>query len=265
MRILIVEDELPAQERLKNLLAQVYPAARVVGVLASVAQTAEYLASRSDEVDMVLMDVALADGLCFEVFAQVEVKPAVVITTAYDQYALHAFKVGSIDYLLKPIEGAELKKSLDRAAALIGTKTDPKRYLELMEFFSEKRGQIEPPTKVKERFLIRIGDKIKVVHAEQIAYFYAENKLTYLATKDGRRYILDTTLDKIEESVCRRTFFRLSRGCIASLGSIGAVAKHFAGRLRVELTPAWEQGDSLMVSRQRVPLFLGWLEGEVDP
>lgn len=252
MKIAIIEDEKLAQEKLSSLIGSYAPYAQIVAKLSSIGEAIEFLSA--NEVDIVFMDVELSDGVCFEIFKHVDLKAKVIITTAYDQYAIEAFKVGSIDYLLKPISNDDFGKAFDRAKLSLDQVTNYKQFAKM--FGGVTSG-------VKERFTIRIGDKIIVVEASNIAYFFSEDKFTYIVTKEGKKYITDMTLDNIENVVDGRHFFRLSRGCVASIESIKSVAKYINGRLKVDLAPQGMMAETVVVSRQRVSALMAWLEGEV--
>lgn len=252
MKIAIVEDEKLAQEKICSMLASCAPYAEVVARLTSIKETIEFLAT--NDVDIVFMDVELSDGICFEIFNHVDVKAKVIITTAYNQYAIEAFKVGSIDYLLKPISDDDFRKAFNRAKLSLDQVTN---YKQLAKLFSTGGST------TKERFTIRIGDKFIVIDTNNIAYFFAEEKFTYIVTKEAKKYITDMTLDNIESVVDGRHFFRLSRGCIACIDSIKSVSKYINGRLKVDLSPVGMISETVVVSRQRVSALMSWLEGEV--
>lgn len=251
MKIAIVEDEKLAQEKICSLLAAHAPYANVVAKLTSISEAIDFLGN--NEVDVVFMDVELSDGICFEIFKHVDVKAKIVITTAYNQYAIDAFKIGSIDYLLKPISSEEFKSAFDRVKVSLDQVTN---YKQLAKLFAGGATS-------KERFTIRIGDKIIIIESSNIAYFFAEDKVTYIVTREGKKYITDMTLDNIENVIDSKTFFRLSRGCIACIDSIKSIYKYLNGRLKVDLSPMGIISETVVVSRQRVSTLMSWLEGEV--
>lgn len=254
MNILIIEDERFAQEKLRGLISEYITEGKVVNVLCSIEESIEYLRDNSPQPDLIFMDVELSDGLCFEIFKHISVTSKIIITTAYDQYALNAFKIGSIDYLLKPIDPIDFKQSIDRIVKTQPTNAEQPNYSELLNIL---RGE----TKRKKRFTVRIGDRILIIETNNIAYFMSEDKFTYIVTNDSHKYITDLTLDGVEDLVDGKRFFRLSRGCLASIESIKSVTKHLNGRLKVDLIPHGHISEAAVVSRQRSPQFIEWLEG----
>ena len=237
MKALIVEDEPRAQRALENLLKANFPDVEVVGRTASVKETVDWLAGNRP--DVIFMDVELADGTCFDIFAQTSVDAQVVMTTAYDNYAVKAFEVNSVDYLLKPVDIEELKRAVSRVAqrmAAGGPRID----------FDAVRDAFRP----REKFLIRLNDRIVPVSVRDIAYFYSEAKSTFIVTRDGKNYVLDDSLDAIESGLDPKAFFRISRGAIIAENVIDSASKLLGGRLRLTLAPGI-----------RADAFLEWLEG----
>lgn len=253
INVLIIEDEIPSQLNLKRSLAALYTDVRIVGSLDSVRGAVKWITENPDAADIIFMDVQLSDGICFEIFKQCTPKAKVVITTAYDNYALEAFRVQTIDYLLKPIEKEALHRAVEHCRSL--TTASAVDYAKLAEMFSS---QSQRP-QYKDRFIVKIGDKILIVKTEEIGYFVSEDKTTYLVTDKNRRYIMDESLDTIEEKLDPNKFFRICRSHIVSIHSIRQVTKHFGSRLKIQLSA--DEGD-LFVSRARVPAFLEWLGGE---
>jgi DNA-binding LytR/AlgR family response regulator len=195
------------------------------------------------------MDVELSDGICFEIFRLVEVKARIIMTTAYDSYALKAFEAGSIDYLLKPIDSAALNRAIARCRMSSGT-IDVEALAQAMGMFGKKV--------YKERYIVRLNDRIVPLQTINIAYIYSEDKNNYMVTFDGQKYIIDSSLDIIGEELDPDYFFRISRGCIVSMKSIGTIIKQMGGRLRIMATP--EPSFEMTVSRSRVDDFMTWLE-----
>lgn len=249
MRVLIVEDEIMAQTSLARTLTEHFPDMRIVGTASSVRETVAWLRTPGNDADVIFMDVELSDGDCFEIFRQVEVKARVIMTTAYDSYAVRAFEVNSIDYLLKPIEPAALKRAVERCRMQGGT-IDADRLLEA----------IRGPREYKKRYVVRFNDRIVPVKTSEIAYFYSEEKNTYLVTNDDNRYVMDLSLDILSDELDERSFFRISRNCIVSMPAIGSVVKYLGNRLKVIARP--RPDFEMVVSRSRVDDFLKWLEGE---
>ena len=250
MKVLIVEDEIMAQRSLMRLLAQHYPDMDVVGTAPSVNSAVAWLKDPANSVDVIFMDVELADGICFEIFRQVDVKAKVIMTTAYDSYALKAFEAGSIDYLLKPVDADALQRAVARVRKS-ESNIDIEALMKLME------AKTAPKKEYKERYIIRINDRIVPLNTSEIAYVYSEEKNNYLVTFDEQRYIIDSSLDVINEDLNPENFFRISRSCIVSMKAIRSIIKQ-TGRLRITATP--ESPFEMTVSRSRVDDFLEWLE-----
>ena len=249
MKVLIVEDEIMAQKSLIRALSQNFPDIEVVGSTTSVKGTVAWLKEPGNVADVIFMDVELSDGICFEIFRQVEVKAKVIMTTAYDSYALKAFEAGSVDYLLKPIDTSELKRAVARCRMSGGT-IDVETLAQAMGVSDRKN--------YKERYLVRLNDRIVPLQTVNIAYVYSEDKNNYLVTFDGQKYILDSSLDVISDELDPDYFFRISRGCIISMKAIGTIVKQMGGRLRIMATP--EPSFEMTVSRSRVDDFMTWLE-----
>ena len=250
MKVLIVEDELMAQKSLIRALSQHFPDITVVGSTTSVKSTVAWLNDPANKADIIFMDVELSDGVCFEIFRQTEVKPKVIMTTAYDSYALKAFEAGSIDYLLKPVEPDALKRAVARCR-MSGGQIDVKALMKAMEGQNTKK-------EYKERYIIRFNDRIIPLQTSNIAYVYSEEKNNYLVTFDGHKYIIDSSLDVISEELNPEDFFRISRSCIVAMKAIKSIIKQAGGRLRVIAEP--EPPFEMTVSRSRVDDFLIWLE-----
>ena len=239
-----------AQRSLTRLLAQNFPEMDVVGTTSSVKSTVAWLNDPANSVDVIFMDVELADGICFEIFRQTDIKAKVIMTTAYDSYALKAFEAGSIDYLLKPVDADALKRAVSRVRAS-GGNLDIQALMKLME------NKTAPKKEYKERYIIRINDRIVPLKTSEIAYVYSEEKNNYLVTFDEQRYIIDSSLDVINDDLNPDKFFRISRSCIVSMKAIKSIIKQ-TGRLRIIASP--ESSFEMTVSRSRVDDFLEWLE-----
>lgn len=248
MRVLIIEDEPLAQQELVRLINKRFPAFEVSAVLDSVEGSVDWL--KDNCADLIFMDIQLSDGIGFDIFEQVEVKTPVIFTTAFDKYALRAFQVNSIGYLLKPIIEEDLVKSIDKLNTSIYDFDNLNKLL----------GVLKAVKIYKNRFSIKSGDKFIFVDIADVAYFYAEERVTFVVTHKNSRHIIEYTLDALEPLLDPHVFFRITRGCIASIVSIGGVSKYFNSRLKIKLTPIFE--NELLVSRVRMPTFLKWLDGE---
>lgn len=252
MKILIVEDEVLAQEELIRLIKQTYPSFEIVETTKSIKSTIAFLHNHS--VDLILMDIELADGNSFEIFEQIEVTTPIIFTTAYEQHALKAFQTSGVAYLLKPIRETELVNAIEKIKNIMGTELYQQQTIEAVSILSRKS--------YKKRIVSRTGDQILSVNIEDIAYFVAEDRECYLVTKENKKHFVDYTLDILEEHLDPSYFFRITRNCIASIGSIKQVSKFFNSRLRIKLTPEFD-GANLLISRVRVTSFMKWLDGEL--
>lgn len=251
MKVLIVEDEIMAQKSLTRVLTQNFPDMEIIGYTSSVKGTVEWLKTPGNVADIIFMDVELADGECFEIFRQVEIKAKVIMTTAYDSYALKAFEAGSIDYLLKPIDQSSLKRAVARCR-MSGGQIDVESLLKAVGF------QTESKKEYKERYIVRFNDRIVPLLTANIAYVYSEEKTNYLVTFDDQHYIIDSSLDVICDELNPDSFFRISRSCIVSMKAINSIIKQQGGRLRIVASP--QPSFEMTVSRSRVDDFLSWLE-----
>ena len=247
MKVLLIEDEPRARRHMEKLLTTHFPDVEVAGSVGSVRESVEWLSSHSAP-DLIFMDVELSDGSSFEIFNQIDVKAPVVMTTAYDQYAVQAFAVQAVDYLLKPIELPDLQRAIARVTSGIGPKPAPQA----------PSGPAHEGR--KEKFLIRLNDRIVPVRTADIAYFYSEAKNTYIVTAAGYSYVLDDSLDALEDTLDPDAFFRISRGCIISESVIDSVSKLMGGRLQISLKNGYPANTDFTVSRARVEDFLRWLE-----
>lgn len=253
MKVLIVEDEPLAQNNLRNLTMKLFDDLEIVGMLSSVKGAVQWLQNPDNKLDILFLDVELSDGMCFDIFEQVKTNAQIIITTAYDTYALKAFQIHSIDYLLKPIDPDELKAAVERCRQM--------RPAPILDAELLRRALIpEEQPAYKSRFVIRLGDRIVLLRTEDIAYFYAEDKSTYAVTKENKRYILDLTLDATHEAVDPRRFFRVSRSQIVAIDAIENISKHLNNRLKISLLPKPEF--ETFVSRFRITDFMEWLEGK---
>ena len=252
MRVLIVEDELIAQQALVRALTTNFQDIEICGALDSVDKCVSWLTNTESYPDVIFMDVELSDGKCFDIFEQIKIKCPVVIVTAYNNYAVKAFEVNSIDYLLKPVSVADLSRAIERCKERISKRGEEINIEALRSALtSESR-------RYKQRYLLRYNDKIVMIETSNIAYFYSEDGCTYLMTLSGEKYLMDISLDTIVKELNPATFFRISRSCIVSDKSVGNVAKRLGNRIKLTLKPASDI-DSF-VSRSKTADFLQWLE-----
>lgn len=249
MNVLIIEDEKPAARLLQRKLQKLGLEAETM--LHSVEEAIGWF-SENRHPDLIFLDIQLSDGLSFEIFEAVPVTSAIIFTTAYDEYALRAFKLNSIDYLLKPIDEDDLEIAVNKYRS-----SRPQQNLEL-DFEQIKRMLVNPAEKTyKKRFTIKMGQHLKMVNIEDVECFYSENKGTYLHTKDGRDYLLESTLEQLESELYPAEFFRVSRKFIIPLKAIKDIVVYTNSRLKVILSTYKE--DEVIVSRERVNDFKEWL------
>ena len=240
-----------AQKSLIRVLSQNFPEFDVVGTTTSVKSTVEWLRNPENSADIIFMDVELSDGVCFEIFRQVDVTAKVIMTTAYDSYALKAFEAGSVDYLLKPVEVTYLKRAVARC-------TTNNQNIDINALMNALGKTVETKKVYKERYIIRFNDRIVPLATADIAYIYSEEKNNYLVTFDDQRYIIDSSLDVISEELDPVSFFRISRSCIVAIKAIKSIVKQAGGRLRIMADP--ESSFEMTVSRSRADDFMTWLE-----
>ena len=256
INILIVEDEIPAQITLKKLIERCCPNSQIVAALSSVKSTINYLKDNPDGADVIFMDVELSDGICFEIFERVNINAHVIITTAYDNYAINAFKVNSCDYLLKPIGDEDMRRAWERCRERIESRSAANLET-IMDMVS--RASVSRETKeYKKRFIVKTGEKIIIIPVDDIAYCFSEDKSTYAVSKCGTRRLLDYSLDMMQEMLDPKLFFRISRSYIVSINAIENISKHLGTRFKIQLNPPTE--DEVVVSRSRTSDFLEWLD-----
>ncbi len=255
MTTIIIEDEKPAARLLQRKLEKLNVEVGVM--LHSVEESIDWF-SKNEHPDLIFLDIQLSDGLSFEIFEKVSIKSAVIFTTAYDEYALRAFKLNSIDYLLKPIDEDDLEAAVTKFKSLL-----PKQELQTqnltIDFEQIKRMLTNPFEKTfKKRFTVKIGQHLKVISIEDIECFFSENKGTYLHTFDNRNYLIDSTLELLEKELDPSDFFRISRKFIIALKAIKEIVVYSNSRLKVIL-PSYKE-EEVIVSREKVSDFKTWIE-----
>jgi len=248
MKIVIIEDEIPAAERLEKLILKLQPEAEIIVVIDSIKKSVEWLAANSNY-DLVFMDIHLADGLSFNIFNKIKIEKPIIFTTAYDEYALEAFEVNSIDYLLKPISESRLQKSFEKAELL--RKNDNHKMIEILKSLQNKQQHY------KSRFLVKVGSVLHPVSVNKISIFFIENQLTKLKTLKGNVYSLDQSLDEIEQALNPEGFFRISRQMIVAANAISKIEAYFSGRLILTLDPSHPD---VIVSKRKAAAFKLWME-----
>ncbi|MEQ8470872.1 MAG: LytTR family DNA-binding domain-containing protein [Marinoscillum sp.] len=250
MRVVIIEDEAPAFRRLQKILEEVDPSIEIVEVIDSVEETVKWIQNHQ-EPDLYFMDIQLSDGLSFEIFDRIKINRPIIFTTAFDEYMLRAFKVNSIDYLLKPIKKEDLEKSLTKFGELRNQYSGVD--------ISEVVKQINLGGKeYKSRFLVKQGDKMISVKSEDISVFQTRHGVVHITTTTDKKYLLDQTLDEIQEKLDPSKFFRANRQFIIFFSSITTVHKYHKGKLLVETAPATT--DEIIVSAEKATRFKQWLD-----
>jgi DNA-binding LytR/AlgR family response regulator len=254
MRLLIIEDEQNAIERLEKIIQEVAPEKTVTGICQSIEQTIQWL-NENEYPDLILSDVQLSDGLSFDIFQQLKTRVPVIFISAYDTYALEAFKAQGLHYLLKPVKKQELKEAIDRYDNNYNRKNAPGltglQYVKQPVFSKQ----------YQERFIINAGAQIKLVHDNEIAYVFTTDKIVYIITFNNEKFIMDISLENFEKLLNPKLFFRINRQFIVSLKSIGKMKPASKQRIELSLVPATSY--ETITSFERTPQFKKWLLGGV--
>jgi two-component system, LytTR family, response regulator LytT len=249
MKVVIVEDEILAAERLKTLLNDYDASIEVMACLESIEETVQYL-KQSAHPDVLLLDIHLSDGHSFEIFKQVNYNRPVIFTTAYDQYALEAFKIFSIDYILKPVTQEALAGAINKLKSVSVSFST----IDFNRVFPELNIQ-----RYKKRFLGKVGQRLFFINTEDICFFQADNKIVYLVDKEGNRYVVEHTMENLEDQLNPQQFFRLNRSFIVSIDAIQQVKPYYNSRLKLSVKCITHQED-MVVSRDRVAGFKQWAD-----
>ncbi|PWJ44207.1 LytR/AlgR family response regulator transcription factor [Sediminitomix flava] len=248
MNVLIIEDEKLLQLELIKLLEN-YKDFEVVKCIQTVSEGVSWLKEHGDKLDLIFMDIELSDGISFEIFDSVEVKTPIIFLTAYSEYAIRAFKVNSIDYLLKPISSEELEKAIEKFSA-----SEKKKEIDtaiFQDIFAK-----HSPQKTQ-RLLIQTGDNYSYITVDEIAYFVAEDKYTTIVSFDGKRSLLDKSLNQLETILPPEKFYRPTRNVIVNIEAIVKASKYFNSRLKLSLKP--QHDFEIIISRAKVKSFLDWM------
>ncbi|MBT34233.1 MAG: DNA-binding response regulator [Thalassobius sp.] len=256
MKVLIIEDEKPAAEKLSMLLKKLIADVEVVGVIQSIRQAVKWLKENLNEFDLLFLDIQLADGLSFEIFKEVKIDKPIIFTTAYNEYAIEAFKVNSIDYLLKPITGKALQESLDKLETLrknLPSYNDAPKLDALQEMLASLKKNY------KKRFMVKLGEHIRSISTEKIAYFFAEGRTVYLISLQGKKFIIDYKMEDLADLLDPSLFFRLNRTFIVNIHAINDVVIFSNSRLKVLTSPVSPK--EMIVSREKVNDFKDWFDG----
>jgi DNA-binding LytR/AlgR family response regulator len=257
IKIVLIEDEYPAAERLAKMIRELGEL-EIVAVLESVETSVKFFKNNT-HIDLIFSDVQLSDGLSFEIFEQVSPQSPIIFTTSYDEYAIKAFKVKSIDYLLKPVKMQELEQAYQKFLDFKKSFSPDAYNLQLEKLLN----QLNPkPKNYKQRFLVKYQEQIIPVSQEQIAYFYATNKMVCMVLKENKQFLMDYTLEELEHLLNPALFFRLNRQFIVSAEAIQKIHTYFNGKLKIELNPT--PLEEVLVSRDKNVLFQEWLEGKEE-
>ena len=252
MKVLIVEDEDLAVKKLQKTLQAADDNIEVIGVTDSIRSSVEWL-QQNQQPDLILMDIELADGQSFEIFNLTEVKSPVIFTTSYDEFALKAFKVNSVDYLLKPVQKEELQAALAKYRRLKGEGSSDMSLDKLVKELQQKLA----PREFRKRFLVKHAQKLVSIEVEEIAYFYSDGRLNFFKTHDNRKFVVDYTMDELEEMLDPEKYFRISRSFFVSAESIEKIEDYFGNRLILQLRPPVDK--EALVSREKVSDFKKWM------
>lgn len=251
MKALIIEDEKPAQAKLKRQISKTPFDIEIIEIIDNVEEASEWLGNHQDDIDLVFMDIHLTDGIAFDILSNVTVTTPIIFTTAYDEYALDAFKANSIDYLLKPVDYEALTKAIQKLQTLQNNNhaTNTSGQLDaLLDTYNQK---------FKKRFMIRIGDSIKSIQTDEVAAFGSESRDTFLYTKEGRRYIVDFKMEQLEDMLDAQDFYRTGRSFIVHRNSIEKIQKYSNSRLLISLPIATHK--EIIVGRDKVKDFKNWI------
>jgi two-component system LytT family response regulator len=255
MKVIIVEDEIPAAEKLERYLKKYDPAIEVTARFDSVQNTVKWLQANQDDIDLVFMDIQLIDGLSFQIFQQVQVRKPVIFTTAFNEYALDAFKVNSIDYLLKPVTFTDLVASMTKLESFRQQfQSNPEQDNKIREVYSSLKSK-----EYKNRFMVKLGEHIRSITSDSISIFYAEGRDVFLVTNQNRKFIIDYTLESLEDIIDPKIFYRVNRTFIVNINAIKDVIVYSNSRLKIMLTQEFDK--EIIVSREKVNEFKDWFDG----
>jgi two-component system response regulator LytT len=263
MNVLIVEDEKLAVRKLTKLLEETAPEFVIKGITPSIQATVEWIAENrrngEDEPDIIFMDIELADGQSFEIFNRIDVKSTVIFTTSYDEYALQAFKVNSIDYLLKPVQQEDLQRSIRKYYELTGSQKNSASspLPSNLETILKNLQLQQPSSSYRKRFLVKQGARLLSIEVSEIAYFYIEESICLFKNLLGQRFVIDYRMDELDEFLDPDRFFRINRGMIVTHQSVIQIQPYYNNRLALTLKPVFEK--EVIVSRERANDFKKWM------
>ena len=248
MKVLIIEDEQLASQKLVRLINKIDASIEIVDIIGSIEGATNWLLTHPHP-KLIFMDIQLEDGICFEIFENCNIKTPVIFTTAYNEYALKAFKVNSVDYLLKPINPDELKNAIEKFKS-VHNKIDFSKIESVINQFKPK---------TKERFLIKVGNHLKSIQTSSINCFYIKERCNFINVGKGKNYDIDYSLDKVEQIIDSKMFFRINRNMIVNFSAIQDIIAYSSNRLKIILTN-WSEKDEILVSRERVTDFKKWMD-----
>ena len=254
MKVVIIEDEYPAAERLGKLLQRTDEAIRVVAMLDSVETAVRWL-QENKAPDLILSDIQLSDGLSFEIYERVILQSPIIFTTSYDEYAIRAFKLKSIDYLLKPIKHEELKQAIEKYQTFRADFSGHDQAARLEQMLDTLT---RTERSHKKRFLVKKNEEFIPITDQEIAYFYTEHELVYLVAQTNKKYVIDYTLEQLEDLLAPAQFFRINRQLIINMSAIQQIHTYFSSRLKLQIQPTPD--DEVVVSKGKVKAFKEWLE-----
>ncbi len=252
-KVLIVEDEMPTARKLKHCITEIDSDFDVIDILDSVDSTIEYLQNNS--IDLIFLDIHLADGNCFKIFDRIEVDTPIIFTTAYNQYALEAFKQVSVDYLLKPLEKEHLKLAIEKFKKIHQRELRQKNHLDLKEL--KKFLDLTENSKFQERFLVQYRDVIKTIKTSDISSFFSENKSVFIQTFEGKIYDINYTLEQLETKLDPRIYYRVNRKCIVHIDSVLEAVIYSSSKLKLNIKPSLPF--DIIISTKKSPRFKQWL------
>ncbi len=255
LNVLIVEDETPAAEKLERYLMRYSPGISVKAICDSIESSVAWLKENHSTIELIFMDIQLKDGFSFNIFKEVTVQKPVIFVTAYNEYALDAFKVNGIDYLLKPVTFDDLTASLQKFENLREQMATSEAKLEKIKSLADTNAS----KSYKERFMVKVGDHIRSITIDQVLFFFADGRDVYLVTTQLRKFIIDFTLEALEEVLSPKNFFRANRSYIIHISFIQDVVMYSNSRLKISTQPVWDK--EIIVSREKVNEFKEWFDG----
>ena len=253
MDILIIEDEILAAERMQMLVKNYDPSINIIGILESVEEAVEWLRTKKQP-DLLLVDIQLADGHSFEIFKKVQIDKPIIFTTAYDQYALDAFQLLSIDYVLKPVTAVALSNAFAKYKSLTQQPAPVNNYAEVLQYVKENLS-----SKYKNRFLGKVGQRTYFIQVQDVAYFTADNKIVHLVARDGKRYLKNATMEKLEQILDPQIFFRVNRKIIIHIDAIEQIKPYDNNRLII-MVKGIPTAEEIIISREKVAEFKIWAD-----